>query len=444
MKRPVCVLVLAGCFISLPFSAAAAPLSLDDAVRAALAKHPLLAAADAEARAAGSGLEAAKAARLPSLDAHAALRRTDNALEAFGDKLLTHQVDPATDFTQQALTDPDASTLFNLGIGLQIPVYTGGRLSAAIRGATDRVEAAEAQRARTSEEVIFAAQRTYFEAQSADAGVRITEDALKAARRHAATTAQLVRERRTVESDRLAAEVNVALIESQLAQARGRAVQARALLTQATALPTAATVELDAWSTPAIPADIPAVETAIAQALTARKDLAAIHAEARSQQSRVAEVRAQSRPQVSVVASQNWYDDQFDVENPAWSVAGVVSGNLWSGGRVSAETSAARAVAEAAGSRSQALEDRIRAEVVSAHAELSAAAERVRVCADNEGKSRRAVDLVRSRYGEGRTILLDLLQAERVLVETRQEKLAASLALRVAEARLALATGTIR
>jgi outer membrane protein TolC len=435
-------MALAGLFATLPFTATATPLTLDDAVRAALANHPLLAAADADVRAAGASLDAAKAARLPSLDAHASLRRTDNALETFGDKLLTHQVNPATDFTQQALTNPDASTLFNLGIGLQFPVYTGGRLSAAVSGATDRVAAVTAQNARTADEVVFAAQRAYIEAQSADVGVQIVEDALQAARRHAATTSRLVRERRTVESDKLAAEVNAALIESHLAQARSRASQARALLIQATSLPSVATADLEAWRTPAVPADIPAIETAFAQAIAERKDLAAARAEARSQGSRVAEVRAQSRPQVSVVASQNWYDDQFDVENPAWSVAGVVSGNLWSGGRVSAETSAARALAEAAGSRSLALEDRIRAEVMSAHAELSAATLRVRLCADNEGKSRRAVELVRARYGEGRTILLDLLQAENVLVETRTEKLAAELSLRIAEARMALVTGT--
>lgn len=440
--RPARVLLLAAALAGQ--TAAADPLTLDDAVRSALAHHPRLAAADAQARAAGASAKAAEAARYPSLDARIALRRTDNPLDAFADRILTRSVDPATGFTSDNLNNPDASTLFNTGVSLSVPVYKGGRPTAAIAAASAQADAAVHSYARTHEEVTFDATCAYLEAQAAEEGVRIGEDALESAKRHARTAAALARERRTVESDRLAAEVNAALIEGRLAQARSAAAQARAALVQAAALAPGIDGELDRWRDASPGADVPDLQTLEARALENRRDLAAARAEQTASRKRIDEARAGLRPQLDLIASQNWYDDNVGFDSSAWSVAGVVSANLWSGGRTRAETAAARAGAEVAADRVQGLEDVIRAEVRSAHAQVLEAAARVRLCADNEGKSRRTVDLVRARYGEGRTILLDLLQAERVLVETRQERLAASLALRTAQARLSLASGTMR
>ncbi len=51
--------------------------------------------------------------------------------------------------------------------------------------------------------------------------------------------------------------------------------------------------------------------------------------------------------------------------------------------------------------------------------------------------------LVKQRYGEGRTILIDLLMAERVLVEARNEELTASLGQELSAAQLQLAEGSL-
>ena len=53
------------------------------------------------------------------------------------------------------------------------------------------------------------------------------------------------------------------------------------------------------------------------------------------------------------------------------------------------------------------------------------------------------MQLVKKRYGQGRTILLDLLQSERLYTDTRIEKLTARLNLDIAQAALPLAVGSL-
>ena len=50
---------------------------------------------------------------------------------------------------------------------------------------------------------------------------------------------------------------------------------------------------------------------------------------------------------------------------------------------------------------------------------------------------------MKQRYGEGRTILIDLLMAERVLVEARNEELTAGLGQELSAAQLQLAEGSL-
>ena len=74
---------------------------------------------------------------------------------------------------------------------------------------------------------------------------------------------------------------------------------------------------------------------------------------------------------------------------------------------------------------------------------LSEAAARRKFAAQSVDMARENVRLVKQRYGEGRTILIDLLMAERVLVEARNEALAASLGQELSGAQLRLAEGSL-
>lgn len=417
--------------------------SIDAAIAYALAHNPSLGAAREQVGAADARLRAASGRRLPQVDARYAVRRSDNPLDVFADKLNTRRVDPASDFSADALNHPGASTLYNAGVALEWPIYSGGRVDAGIAEARHNQRAAAFGHDRVREVVAFETLRAYRGAQAAEAAVSIAEAAVRAAAQHADTTARLLAQKRIIASDKLTAEVNLALLESQRERAATRRLTAMTQLERVMGLPLGAAPQIAAWDEAAIAAPpMPALEAIEAGALERRRDLAAQKALFEAGRSRVRSAYAADKPQVSVIAAENWYDDAFGFGNASFSIGAAVRFNLYSGGRDREDVRAAQHEANEREERLLALRDQARQEVRDAFYALNEARARVAICADNVGKARRTVELVRGRYGEGRTILIDLLQAERVLVETRSEKLAATLDLAIAAAALDLARGT--
>ena len=69
--------------------------------------------------------------------------------------------------------------------------------------------------------------------------------------------------------------------------------------------------------------------------------------------------------------------------------------------------------------------------------------QRLKLASRNLVTARKAVRQVDERYGEGRTILIDLLQAEQALLNSRSEWLNASLRLREGQLDVLHAMGTL-
>jgi outer membrane protein TolC len=91
----------------------------------------------------------------------------------------------------------------------------------------------------------------------------------------------------------------------------------------------------------------------------------------------------------------------------------------------------------------QSLEQVVRQDVRVARETLREAGARNTTAAQNAERARENVRLVKQRYGQGRTILIDLLQAERAYTEARNEELVSRVGLEVGQAALQLADGTL-
>ncbi len=426
-----------------PVPAMAEPtLGLEEAIVYALAHNPELAAARARQGAAAEAVAAAEAAHQPQVDLRYTARRSDNPLDVFADRLNTRSVTSA-DFDPVRLNDPGANTLHATELSLTWPLYTGGRLQAGVRAARGNEQAARHRLRRLREAIAFRTHIAYRQAQAAAEAVRILDDAVRAAQVHADTTARLLTERRIVPSDKLSADVNLALVQSRREQAVTRARNALEQLALIMGIPPGEPPPvLPPWQEPAghvaTSQDLAALER---QVLEQREDLKALAAEHEAARAHIAAARAAFRPQLQVAAARRWYDDEPGLDNVSNSLTGVLSINLYSGGRDSHALAQTRLEAEEAAARLVHARRQAVNEVREAARALEEARTRVAICADNVGKARRAVELVRGRYGEGRTLLLDLLAAERVLTESRLEKLNATLALSTAEAAFAFATG---
>jgi outer membrane protein TolC len=413
--------------------------NLDAAIAYALEHNPDLNAAQQQLDASSAQLRSSRAGYKPSVTVSTSARVSDNPLDAFADKLNTRQV-TTPDFDPAVLNNPGSSDLYFTQLALRWPVYTGGRVSALV----DAAEATELNRRlqyqRNREYTAFATTRAYLSVLSAKKGLAIAQDAVDAAQQHANTTRRLANQGRIVESDKLAAEVNLAAVQSAREQASTRYKKALdgfkliiglSLDTEVDLLP-AKINSLDADT------DVAVYEK---QSLDKRKDLAAVRAEIQAAQSRVDAARSAHKPSINIVASTNWYDDKLGLANNSSSIMGVLSFDLYDGQR-DGKIDAAMAQQRETQWRYQSLEQTVQKQVRDAYNNFLESKSRLAIAKNNVAVAKRAVQLVKKRYGQGRTILLDLLQSEKLYTDARIELLSASTNLDLAQVALPLAAGT--
>ena len=444
MRKIILSAIVAGASSLAAGAAQAGAYSLEAAVTYALEHNPELLVTREQANAASARSRIAASARLPEIGVSYSARTSNNPLEAFSDKLNTRSV-TAPDFEPSRLNDPGTSDLYAAQLSLRLPLYAGGRLRADLANADELERNARLQMQRAEETTAYRTIEAYLRLQAAERGLAIADDAVAAARQHALTTARLVRQGRIVLSDKLTAEVNLAAVQGRREQAVNRAEQARDRLKLVMGLPLDVTVSTAAqarWRIDehAAAADLPNIER---RALENRRDLASARALQEAAEARVSSARSVKKPHVDVIASSNWYDDHLGIDNHSWSVMGVVSASLYAGGRHTAEIAAARYEARGLALRVRAIEQAVQNDVRSAYNNLREARARYAIARENVSRARETVRLVNRRYGQGRTLLIDLLQAERALVEARTEELTSALNVQVGIATLQYAAGAL-
>ncbi len=174
------LLVLAPLAFASPARAETA-LTLEDAVRAAWARHLGLAAGAAGVDAARADAAAAAAGWLPTVSLTARGVRTDEPLMAFGLKLDQARI-AAQDFDPARLNDPDGVTAVGAGVTVNQPLFAGGRILAGRRALAAQAEAEEKTQERRAQELAGGVVEAYFGAQVAELGVRYADDFLAQAR----------------------------------------------------------------------------------------------------------------------------------------------------------------------------------------------------------------------------------------------------------------------
>jgi outer membrane protein TolC len=415
-------------------------ITLHDAITQALAHNPDLHAVKQQLYAASAEAEVSQGAALPTLTLSHTARYSDNPLDAFADKLNTRQVTTA-DFAPSLLNHPNASDVYWTQLALRYPLYTGGRIAAEVESAERTSQYAQLQYQRAREQTAFAVISAYLGAQAAAQALVIAEDAVQAAAQHANTTVKLAGEGRIVESDKLAAAVNLAALRAQREQAATKYKSALDGLKLVIGMALHATLELAAID---VMHEMSDDDIGVLQqrALHTRKDVAAASARVQAASAGVVAARAVNKPSIDLVASSNWYDDAPGLENNSSSIMGVLSFNLYDA-KTAGQIDSRLAVQRQHQWQLQALEQAVQKQVREAYDSFVESTNRLALAEQNVDTAKQTVSLVKQRYGQGRTILLDLLQAERLYTDARIEKLTAKLHLDVARYALPLAMGTL-
>lgn len=433
-SRRVCLVTMAAAASAL----AQQPLSLPDAVRTALERHPSIEAASEQIKAAGARVEQAKAGQLPRVGWTESFMTSNNPVFAFG-SLLNQRRFAAANFAIDKLNSPGFVNNFQTLVQAEQSIYDGGAVKAQMRAAGIGKAMAEEQRRGIEMQRIAAVAQRYHAVWMAREAQAAAEAAEKSALADLERAEAVRAAGMNTDADVLSIRVHVAAMSEQVIERREDVRVARAALNEAMGVELDSTYDL---TTPLTAAAAPAGGEAKLSA--SRPDLRGAELAREAAEARKEAARAALYPQVALRGVFEADRGRFVTQAGANWFAGVtVRWNLFNGGadkravdQASHDTAAARAgerqARQAAG-----------LEVRQAEAGLRAATGKIAVSEATVAHAEESLRIVKNRYGAGLATVQDLLRNETALLDARTRRLRALYEQRMAAVITELAAGTL-
>lgn len=418
----------------------AGPLDLQRAIRLALANNPDIAAAGWDEQAAQARYDAAFGERLPALKAVGGYARYNNDLRLLQAR---YNGEPGVFSDEIAAAD----------LVLTLPLFTGGRLINQVRAAELLHQATGQRLARSRQELTFNVSSVFFNILAQQKVVESLEFSRQVLEENIRRVDALIAAQKAAKVDRLRTEVRLADIQQRWVRERNvMAIQYRVLTNLlgfggAPMDPPAIQGQL----APDPQIEIPDCPTALALARSRRGDFLAANSALEAQARNVDAARAGHLPTVSLQGSygERWAlgettgpprgggDDSEDVGR----IGVVVELPLFEGGRTEARIRDQLARLAADQNRLKKLEFQICLDTETALLNIQSARERIDATQKAVEQARESLRIEGLKYDAGKGAILDVLDAERALLDSQTNYYRALTDFHTALAQLRLATG---
>jgi len=387
-------------------------------------------------------VEEARSARLPRLGFDATLSRTTNPTLVFSDKL-GQQSFAAEDFELDRLNDPDPLSNFGGSFSIFQPIYTGGATRGRIDEARAGHDGALSARERTRQQVVRDVIEAYTRAVLARNQLDVAWDSRETARANVKLVSDLHEVGLVVESDRLLARVRETEVEELVVRSESAVEMSRAALNLVLGrdldTPFALPTSLEARGDGSEP-----LEELVRAAMERRPDLRASLDGLRAAEKRARTARSGYLPSVGAtgLAEVN-AEDALGTYRSNWSVIVGARFNLFDGKLTRARVRQATWQEAATREEHELLLQSIELEVRQAFYDRLAAGKRLKQASTAVELARESLRIVRDRYAEGLTTLVELLESETRLTQSLTREVAARRDLLSTGARLDLSVGRL-
>jgi outer membrane protein len=406
-------------------------LTLQEAIRTALEKHPVLQSAEFAVRGAEARFNQAKAPYYPQVGGTAA--QTNGALRA------NSVLRPAG-----ALIQPNQSDM-TVGVVASQTVYDFGQTAS-------RVDAQRSDKARFEKdaltrraEVVLAVERAYFSVLKRKRLVEIAEQTVR-------ERDVLKRQVETLYRNQLKSKLDLGLVQVQLSDAEFLVIRARydlttgfAELNNAMGIEGSATYTLEEVS-PSVEPPQPLGDL-LTEARDRRPELLALKERVRTAEHRIRAANTLNYPVLQVVGSAG--DTEHISNRPNlqeggwWGVGGVVSVPLFTGFLIQNQVAEATAQQREAQAVYLAVSQNVQLEVKDSFFDLVTLIQQIKVAEEQVKIAREALTLASQRYKLGLSSIVEVTQSE-VAVTAAETRLAETqYDVKIAEARLRYAVGGI-
>ena len=428
-RRNVLAAVIAGLLVA-PATWAE---TLQDAWARAAQQDRSLAAVRSHAEAAQLDASAARAQRWPTLAVGGGYTSLDDA--------------PAFDFsfTGLPIVPPELFGGDDFAMGaatLNVPVFTGGRISSSIAAAEARGRGAGAQVLGAEQDLKLAVAESYVDVLRARKALAVADSNVRTLEALVADVDAMYERELVPKNELLAVQVSLADARQNHLRAANAAEIALASYNRRLGEPLDrdAVLEEQIPEPDALPADlVPLVE----QALERRTELAALGEQAKAYGQLAKVERSRVLPQVSVSGGYSYLENQF-LDDEEFAVAGIgVQWALFDGGQSRKRAAALERNRRATEEQRDDVESLIALQVRQAWLGVEETRRRTQVTADAVDQAEENLRIARERYGAGLGTQTQLLEAETLRVQALTNRDNAVLDAGLARLRLARAVGSL-
>ncbi len=418
---------------------AAAPISLSEAIAKAQHHHPLIEAAVASENAARGATREARAALYPSISVAEDALFSNDPVFAFGSKLRQARFSSA-DFAIDALNHPSPLSNFSASATATWTAFDAGSSRHRIGGANASLQAARLETRYTAEQLAAQVATLYYRVLTAEDQVGVAERAVHRAREVDESVQDRVRSGFSLESDGARAHLGLRNAQDDLLSAKSNVTLARHDLFAA--------IGDSPSDRPLVRPDIPqtsfGANSETSGDLDQRFDIQALRMKEQAARQNLAAIKAGAWPQVTTFGHVE-NDAEYVVTNGSgnWTIGAKVQFSVFDGGarRAHQQQTVAQLHSLEAQERSTLLEAdatvaALKNEIDDLHRRLATAEEASRV-------QENALKTSRDRYTSGLVTITDVLDGENDLAGAEFLRVRTYYQLCIANANLALATGTV-
>ena len=422
-------------------AAGEAPLTLAQAIEKAMWQHPRIEAHSARVEGAKARLSQARSGFLPRAHLTERFDRTNNPMWAFGTKLNQASI-TAPDFDPDQLNNPDAIQNFNTALGMTWSLYDSGQTWHGFRQAEMGEAAAELFLDQARRQTIADAAVAYFGVLMGEENLSVVDQALKSAQAHLRMAQDRFDTGFVVKSDLLRAQVRISDLTQERLHAESRLAVARTVLNAAMGEPVDRGFHLATPLSAGKGIDTP-LERWVEASLAHRPDYLGMKQQEAIAAEEIRKTRAAHLPSVDLFGNYDVNSEDWSDTADNYTVGAMVRLDLYSGGRDVAKTREAQASLADVRALLREMEDGIRVQTREAYLQAKSAWARIDAARAAVSQAEENLRIVSDRYQNGLLTIVDLVDAEVALDQSRKNRFQALHDYKTALARLALVTGTI-
>lgn len=378
-------------------------LTLTDSIQMALAKDGTIQAAEAAEETARWSLSAARRAAGPTLQWSA---------EGYKNGGRDYRV-------------PHMDSTYSNKLGIQIPLYTGGKIEGNIKRYGYELNAADLQVEGAKQSIRYKVRSAYYDVLQRKNLLRVAESAVAMVNEELHLMQVQFEEGTVARSDVIKMQVQLADYQQDQLEAQGNLQVAKSTLRSVIGLEEQTDFELvDGLIYEAYDKDL---QDCLTYAYANRPDVLAAAYKIRAAEAATEAEKAGNRPSIAGVANRNIVGEEpFKQErNSNWQYGVQMTWSIFDNQITAARVNAAKAGIRQQEAGAYEIEKNIRLQTESAYTKMRAAEERIQVAKAAIGLAEKNYELARVRYTEGVDILVNVTDAQEKFTQAQTKYITA-------------------